>query len=235
MVLIKLKFFDLLIFGLIHVNLWKALTYMCLSKKILGGAHFSFYASCLEVCLRLQKNLGSRILIGSNILLKPFSCGWAFLHIFYIGIYWKMVKIANFRIYEPLNVIFGANFIPYPKGLYTRDFLSQFWFFKISIPWTWGLWKGVQNGHFWTIFMLKSHIFAIMSPWMWFLVLISYPTPKAYIQDLIQYWSFKISIPWTWGLWKGSKVVIFGRFSAEIAYFCNYEPLNMIFGANFIP
>ena len=147
---------------------------MCLSKKILGGAHFSFYANCLEVCMRLQKNLGSRILIGRNILLKPFSCGWAFLHIFYIGIYWKIAKIAYFRIYEPLNVNFVANFIPYPKRLYNRDFLSQFW-------------------------------------------------------------SFIISIPWSWGLWKGSKMVIFRRFSAEIAYFHIYEPLNIIFGANFIP
>ena len=67
------------------------------------------------------------------------------------------------RIYEPLNVIFGANFIPYPKGLNTRDFLSQLWFVKILIPWTWGLWKGskmVILGHF----QLKLNIFAIMSP-----------------------------------------------------------------------
>ena len=112
---------------------------LLLIQKNFGGGHFSFYASCLEVCLRLQKNLGSRILIGSNILLKPFSCGWAFLHIFYIGIYWKIAKNAHFRIYESENVFFDANFIPYPKGLCTRDFLSQFWSFKISIPWTWGL------------------------------------------------------------------------------------------------
>ena len=59
---------------LIHVNLGKSLTYRCLSKKILGG-HFSFDVFRVEVCLRLQKILGSRILIGSNIVLKPFPCG----------------------------------------------------------------------------------------------------------------------------------------------------------------
>ena len=47
-------------------------------KKSWGGAHFSFDVFWLEVCLRLQKNLGSRILIGRNILLKPFPCKWAF-------------------------------------------------------------------------------------------------------------------------------------------------------------
>ena len=89
--------------------------------------------------------------------------------------FWAIsAEIAYFCDYGPLNVVFGANFIPYPKGLYTRDFLSQFW-------------------------------------------------------------SFKISIPWTWRRQKGSKMVIFGRFSAEIAYFCDYEPLNVVFGANFIP
>ena len=49
-----------------------------LIQKNLGGGHFSFDVFWLEVCLRLQKNLGSRILIGRNILLKPFPCKWAF-------------------------------------------------------------------------------------------------------------------------------------------------------------
>ena len=48
-------------------------------------------------------------------------------------------EIAYFCNYEPLNVGFSANFIPYLKGLYTRDFLSQFLSLKISILWTWGL------------------------------------------------------------------------------------------------
>ena len=95
--------------GLIHVNCQATPSY---PKKSWGGGHFSFDVFCVEVCLRLQKNLGSRIFLCRNIVLKPFPCGWAFLHIFYIGIYWKTAKIAYFRDYEPLNVIFGANFIP---------------------------------------------------------------------------------------------------------------------------
>ena len=86
--------------------------------------------------------------------------------------------------YEPLNLVFVANFIPYPKGLNTRDFLSQFWFVQISIPWTWGLWKGskmVILGNF----KLKLHTFAFMSPSKWFLVLISYPTPKAWLLETL--------------------------------------------------
>ena len=130
--------------------------YSFLSKKILGGPIFlsMFF---VEVCLRLQKNLGSRNFIGRNIVLKPFPCEQAFLHIFYIGIYWKTAKIAYFRYYEPLNVVFGVNFIPQPKGPNTRDILSKFWNVKMLVPWTLGLLKG--------------------SKWS-FLVLTSYPSPK---------------------------------------------------------
>ena len=116
--------------GLIHVNLGKSLTYRCLSKKILGGSFLSMFF-CVVVCLRLQKNPGSRILIGSNIVLEPFPCGQAFLHIFYVGIYWKTAKIAYFCYYEPLNVVFGGNFIPWLERPYTRDFLSKLCNFKI--------------------------------------------------------------------------------------------------------
>ena len=125
-------------YGLIHVNLWKSLTYTCLTKKILGGAHFSNFVFCVEVCLRFQKNLGSRILIGRNILLKPFPCGQGFLLIFYIGIYGKTAKIAYFHDYEPFNEVFSANFIPQPKGPNARDFLSKFWSVNFFVSWTCG-------------------------------------------------------------------------------------------------
>ena len=50
-----------------------------------------------------------------------------------------LAEIAYFRDYVPLNVVFGANFIPYPKGLNTRDYLRTFWTVRISVPLTWGL------------------------------------------------------------------------------------------------
>ena len=50
-----------------------------------------------------------------------------------------LAEIAYFRDYVPLNVVFGANFIPYPEGLNTTDFLRTFWTFRILVPWTWGL------------------------------------------------------------------------------------------------
>ena len=57
-----------------------------------------------------------------------------------VGIFERFsAEIANFCNYEPLKVGFCANFIPYLKGLYTRDFLSQFLSLKISILWNWGL------------------------------------------------------------------------------------------------
>ena len=144
--------------------------------------------------------------------------------------------IAYFRDYEPMNVVFGANFIPYPKGLNTRDFLSQFWFVKILIPWTWGLWKGSKMVIFGR-FSVEIGYFRDYEPLNVVFGAIFIPYPKGlYTRDfLTQFWSFKVSIPWTWGFWKGSKMVIFGGFSAKIAYFHNYEPLNVVFGANFIP
>ena len=50
-----------------------------------------------------------------------------------------LAEIAYFRDYVPLNVGFGANFIPYTKGLNTRDFLRTFWTVRIVVPWTQGL------------------------------------------------------------------------------------------------
>ena len=113
--------------GLIYVNLWKSLTYMCLSK-----------------CLRLQKNLGLRILIGSNIVLNPFPCGEAFLHIFYNGIYWKTAKIAYFRVYEPLIVVLVLVSYLSPKGQILETFLSKFWERQIFGPLDMGALKGVK-------------------------------------------------------------------------------------------
>ena len=42
-----------------------------------------------------------------------------------------LAEIAYFRNYVPLNVGFGANFIPYTKGLNTRDILRKFWTVRV--------------------------------------------------------------------------------------------------------
>ena len=89
-----------------------------------------------------------------------------------------LAEIEYFCNYKPLNVVFGANFIPYPKSLINRDFKANFGpsKFRSHGP------GSSERGPKWSFlgeFQLKLHIFAIMSPSMWFLVLISYPTPKA--------------------------------------------------------
>ena len=42
-----------------------------------------------------------------------------------------LAEIAYLRDYVPLNVGFGANFIPYTKGLNTRDILRKFWTVRV--------------------------------------------------------------------------------------------------------
>ena len=105
--------------------------------KNLGGQH-SHYVFCEEVCLGLQKNLGSRIFIGRNTILYPFWWLGAFLHIFYIGKYGKTVKITYFDVLSPLNGVFCANFIPYPKGHNVRNILGQLLNIEIFALWNGG-------------------------------------------------------------------------------------------------
>ena len=61
-------------------------------------------------------------------------------------------KIAYFCNYEPLNVVFGAILIPYPKGLIHRGFLKSILVRQNFDPMNLGALKGVQNGHFREIF-----------------------------------------------------------------------------------
>ena len=65
----------------------------------------------------------------------------------------------------------------------------------------------------------KSHIFTIMSPLIGFLVLISYPSPKASTLETFQAnFQCQIFVPRSWGFFKGSKMAILGLFLAKIAY-----------------
>ena len=57
-------------------------------------------------------------------------------------------EIAYFCNYEPLNVVFGAILIPYPKGLIHRGFLKSILVRQNFDPMNLGALKGVQNGHF---------------------------------------------------------------------------------------
>ena len=134
-------------------------------------------------------------------------------------------EIAYFCDYEPLNVVFGANFIPYPKGLNTRDFLSQFWFVKISIPCTWGLRKGFKMAIFWR-FSAGIAYFCDYEPlnMVFGANFIPYPKNLNTRDFLSQFWFVQISIPWTWGHWKGSKMVILGNFKLKSHTFAFMSP-----------
>ena len=145
-------------------------------------------------------------------------------------IFWRFsAEIAYFCDYEPLNMVFGANFIPYPKGLNTRDFLSQFWFVQISIPWTWGLWKGFKMVIFGR-FSAEIAYFCNYEPlnMVFGANIIPYPEGLNTRDSLCQFWFVKISNPWIWELWKGSKMVIFKPFSAKIVYFWDFESFNVV-------
>ena len=142
---------------------------------------------------------------------------------------WLSAEIAYFCNYEPLNMVFSANFIPYLKGIYTRDFLSQFWSFKVSIPWTWGFWKGSKMVIFgW--FSAKIAYFHNYEPLNVVFGANFIPYPKGlYTRDFLsQFWSFKISIPWTWGSERGPKWSFFDDFHLKSHIFAYMSP-KMLF------
>ena len=122
--------------GLIHVY-QKSYSFKG-TKSLGGGGQLSHQVFSKEGCLRIQKNLGSRLLNLRNTILHPFWCGRAFLLIFYMGKYGKTSKNAHFGVLSPLNGVFCANFIPYPMGRDARDFLSQFWNIEIFALWNGG-------------------------------------------------------------------------------------------------
>ena len=55
-----LRLYDVsgVLIGLIHVNLYYYQKYMPPPIKILGGGHHIHYSSCLEGCMRIEKNIG---------------------------------------------------------------------------------------------------------------------------------------------------------------------------------
>ena len=67
---------------------------------------------------------------------------------FYIRKLGKTSKIACFRDLNPLNVVFRANFVPYPMRLNARDFLSHIWNIEIFVIRSFWV-KMVQN---WVIY-----------------------------------------------------------------------------------
>ena len=67
---------------------------------------------------------------------------------FYIGKLGKTAKIACFRDLNPLNVVFCANFVPYPTRLNARDFLRNIWNIEIFVLWKGATWEVGKNGDF---------------------------------------------------------------------------------------
>ena len=121
---------------------------MFIGRKILGGGQLSHHVISIEGCLGLQKNLGSRPVNRRNTILERFWWLGTFLLMFYIGKLGKTSKIACFCDLNPLNVVFRANFVPYPMRLNARDFLSHIWNIEIFVLWKGGTWKVVRNGDF---------------------------------------------------------------------------------------
>ena len=50
-----------------------------------------------------------------------------------------------FSWFDPLNVVFRANFVPYPMRLNARDFLSHIWNIEIFVLWKEGPEKPSQQ------------------------------------------------------------------------------------------
>ena len=58
----------------------------------------------------------------------------------------------TFRSFDPLNVLFYANFIAYHLGADARHILGKIWGVKIFVLGQGGSHKGLKNGNFFSIF-----------------------------------------------------------------------------------